>query len=464
MDAVSDPLVEKVVIMKSAQTGGTEVIMNTIGYKIHLDPGPILAVQPTVELARAWSKERLAPMIRDTDILRGLVKEVRSRDSSNTLQQKKFPGGMIAIMGANAPSGLASRPIRDVFLDEVDRFPASAGTEGDPVKLASKRTQTFYNSKIIVVSTPTIKGLSRIEVDFDESDQKYYHVPCPVCGQFQILEWSGIHWDKIGGEHRPDTVYYECKFCSARLTETDKYRMIRNGKWIAERPEVKKISGFHISELYSPWSTWENMIESFLEAKVRPELLQVFVNTALGQVWEESGVTVDDGTLLSRREAYGPAIPEKVIILTAGVDVQHDRIECVIKGWGRSEESWLIDHRTFMGDISQNPKVLIELDDFLLRNWPHESGKTLRLSAVGVDSGYHTKIVYDYCRHKGLRRVFPIKGGAGHGRPIIGRPTMSKKYKVQLFVVGVDSAKELIYSRLKIDEPGRPGILQADVR
>lgn len=251
MRAISDPATETVVFMTGAQIGKTEIINNAIGYYISQDPSPILVVQPTLDMSKMWSNDRLAPMLRDTPALKNAVKDPRSRDSGNTLLQKSFVGGYIAMVGANSPAGLASRPVRCVFFDEVDRFPHSAGTEGDPIDLGKKRTATFtYNRKIVMVSTPTNKGASRIEAAYEESDQRQYFVPCHDCGHKQVLKWAQVRWEK----DQPDTAAYICEDCGSVWDDAVRYRAVRAGEWIAQNP-TNKTAGFHLSGLYSPWYT-----------------------------------------------------------------------------------------------------------------------------------------------------------------------------------------------------------------
>jgi phage terminase large subunit GpA-like protein len=460
MDAVSDPSVETVVVMSSAQVGKTEIINNVIAFHVHLDPAPILVVQPTIEMAETWSKDRFAPMLRDTPALQGLVSDPRTRDSGNTLRQKQFPGGQIAMAGANSPASLASRPVRILLMDEVDRFPPSAGSEGDPVRLATKRTANFWNRKVIMTSTPTTKGASRIEAAWEESDQRIYEVPCPVCGVFQTLKWGQVRWTK-DDKGNPQGVHYECEHCKAHLTEPDKHRMIRNGRWIVARPWVVRVAGFHINELYSPWSTWAGVVENFLEAKKRPETLKVWVNTSLGESWEEEGVTVDDAALGGRRENYGigDPLPDGVLLLTAGVDVQGDRIEATAWGFGIGEESWVIQHAAFRGNPETSLKVWRDLDDWLAKTWAHSGGTTLRIAAACVDSGGHaTQQVYDFCRKREARRIWSIVGRAGAGLPLIKIGTRRTRQKVVLGIVGTDTAKGLLFSRLAMTEFG-PGYI-----
>jgi len=267
MDALGDPTVEAVVIMSSAQIGKTEIINNVVGYHIHLDPAPILLLQPTLEMAEAWSKDRFAPMLRDTRALHGLVRDPRSRDSGNTLLHKRFPAGHITMAGANSPASLASRPIRLVLCDEVDRYPVSAGAEGDPVSLARKRSTTFWNRKLLLTSTPTIKGASRIESAFEQSDQRRYHVGCPHCGEYQVLKWQQVRWNtdpqKEGDEkHQPATAVYVCETNGCIITDADKPDMLKSGRWIADAP-FSGTAGFHINELYSPWVTFAQMVTEF---------------------------------------------------------------------------------------------------------------------------------------------------------------------------------------------------------
>ncbi|MCH7948394.1 MAG: phage terminase large subunit family protein, partial [candidate division Zixibacteria bacterium] len=354
MDALSDSTIERVVLMKSAQTGGTECSLNAIGYYIDQDPSPILVVQPTVEMGLALSKDRLAPMLRDTPVLKDRVTDVKSRDSGNTLLHKTFPGGHITITGANSPAGLAMRPVRVTIFDEVDRFPSSAGTEGDPVTLGRKRSKTFWNRKSFEISTPTVTGISRIEASYEMSDQRHFHVPCPECGTFQKLVWAQVKWDKDENKKAlPETTRYECEHCAHRITDKDKHDMLINGEWVADNPD-SAIAGFHINELYSPWSTFQEVVEAFLEAKPRPDTLRAWVNTSLGETWEESGDDIDHLSLFeSLREVYEHNIPHGVVVLTAGVDIQKDRIEVELCGWGIGFESWAVEYQILYGDTTK---------------------------------------------------------------------------------------------------------------
>lgn len=455
MDAICDPAVEEVVAMTSAQVGKTEVLNNVIGFHIAHDPAPILLLQPTLEMAQAFSKDRLAPMLRDTPALRGLVKDARSRDSGNTLLHKTFPGGHITMAGANSPASLASRPIRIVLADEVDRYPASAGTEGDPVSLARKRSTTFWNRKIVLTSTPTVKGASRIEAAFEESDQRRFHVPCPECSEHQVLRWAQVQWP----EGRPEEAVYVCEHCGAVWDDATRWQAIRKGEWRATAP-FRGTAGFHLNEIYSPWVRLGEMATRFLEAKKWPETLRAWVNTSLGETWEDSGETIDEAGLMERRETWGERLPPDVAVLTAGVDVQDDRLEVELVGWGRDEESWSIDHRILWGDPS-GPAVWQDLDEYLARSWEHSRPiAPLGIRAACVDTGgHHTLAAYNFCRPRQGRRIWAVKGKGGPGVPIWPRrPSRNNKGKVPLFLVGVDAAKEAIYARLRLTEPG-PGTM-----
>jgi len=444
MDAFNDPDIQRIAFIKSAQVGATEILLNVIGYYIDQDPAPMLIMQPTLQMAQAFSKDRLATMIRDSEKIRDCVKDPRSRDSGNTVLSKKFAGGNLNIVGSNSASGLASRPIRIVLADEVDRYESSAGAEGDPISLATKRTTTFWNKKIYMCSTPTIKGLSRIETAFEESDKRYYHVPCPECNVKQVLKWKNVVWD----ENKPETANYACNECGSIIDESKKQWMLKHGEWIASEPK-SDTAGFHISELYSVWSTWADMAKSFLEAKKQPEMLKTWINTALGESWEEQGETIEHEELLERRLNYDSVtIPEAVLVLTAGVDTQKDRLELQMVGWGVNYESWVIEYKIFWGDPNAS-NVWQELDNYLKKRFKTETGRVLTISCTCIDSGgHHTNQVYQFTKPRQGRRVFAIKGLSQAGKPIANRPTFVGKNKAVLYGVGVDSAKEAIFARL----------------
>lgn len=481
MDAVSDPAVNEIVVMKPTQIGYTAALGNIVGYFIDRDPCPILMLMPTLSVAEEWSKNRFAPMARDTPALRGKIKDPRSRDSGNTILSKTFPGGRLAIVGANAPSDLASRPIRIVLCDETDRYPPSAGSEGDPMTLASKRQQTYWNRKLIKGSSPTIKGVSVIERDYSRSDKRRYYVACPHCHEHQTLEWAQVRWTKTKDEqgrnvHHPETAHYQCPECGTLWTDAERWQAIATapsqrcphsrefGGWKATAP-FSGVAGFHLSQLYSSWVRLADVVREFLEAYGKlpgtypsVEKQKVWTNTVLAETWEDKGETVDVAGIRNRGEAYGPDhLPDAAVIATAGVDVQGDRLEVQIVAWGAGEECWPARYEVLHGDPAQ-ASVWKDLDRLLLEPLMTESGRTLRVKATAIDTGgHHTLQVFEFCRPRLARRIYPIKGLSGP-KPIWPKRSSRTKTNHQVFMVGVDTGKDAIYGRLKIRprEPGEP--------
>lgn len=451
MDAVSDPEYPRVVVMSSAQVGKTELLLNCIGYYVTYDPSPIMCVQPTLSMGQAFSKDRLAPMLRDTPALQGKVKDPRSRDSGNTTLHKVFPGGHITIAGSNSAAGLASRPIRILLADELDRWPSSAGTEGDPLRLAERRTTTFWNSKIVIVSTPTVKDASRIEAEYLDSDQRQFWVPCGDCGEEQTLKWAQVQWP----EGEPLKAAYVCECCGSTWHDAARYKAIIKGRWIAENPG-QTTAGFRLSGLYSPWITLGEAARDFLEAKKLPETLRVWINTFLGETFELQGDGLDEEDISTHREQYEAVVPDQVALLTAGIDVQDDRLEVECLGFGRAEETWSIDYSVIYGDPA-GPQVWRDLDTYLSQKFEKKDGTLLDIKCACIDSGGHyTQAVYDFVRPREKKRIYAIKGIGGEGKPLVGRFSRNNIGKIRLFPVGVDTAKEIIYGRLKISQPG-PG-------
>ena len=444
-------------MMSSAQVGKTEMLLNIIGYYVDYDPAPILLLQPTLAMGEAFSKDRLATMIRDTPAIQGKFKDPKTRDSGNTLMHKTFPGGHITIAGSNSPASLASRPIRVFLADEIDRYPVSAGTEGDPLNLGAKRTTTFHNRKKVYTSTPTVKGASRIENAYEKSDQRKFYVPCPHCETRSPLKWGNIKWDRDDkGNHLPDTAHIVCEDCGGVWHDHQKVKqMLDGGRWVAGA-EFNGSAGFHLNELYSPWKRWSEVVKDFLDAKGDTEQLKTWTNTSLGETWEEAGDQLDDTFLYARREEYIAEVPDGACVLTMGADIQKDRIEAEIIGWGVNEESWNIDYRIFRGDTTK-PEVWDEFAQMFDHEYKHESGNSLHIAAVGIDSGYNTQIVYDFVRKHSSRRVFAMKGVSGAGKPIVAMSRSSRaknKRKVDLYTIGVDDAKILLSSRLRILDHG----------
>jgi phage terminase large subunit GpA-like protein len=449
MDALNDDDVHTIVMMSSAQVGKTEILLNTIGYLIDLDPCAVLVVQPTLEMAEAFSKDRLEPMLRDSPALRSKV-SVGKRDASNTIRHKAFPGGQITLAGSNSPAGLASRPIRIVLADEVDRWDVS--DEGDPLALASRRTATYWNAKHIVVSTPTIRGGSRIEAKFEESDQRRCYLPCPHCATRHVLTWQYVKWT----DRNPETAHLVCPECGAVIDEAGRAVMLQSPEWRATAP-FRGIAGFHLWEGYSPWRRLADIVADFLEAKKSADTLQVFVNTSLGESWEEQGEQAEGHVLLARRKPYPAQVPLGACCLTMGVDVQDSRLEALVIGWGPGEEAWIVETFDFPGD-PQRPEPWTGLDLVLAQSFTHESGALLTVSATCIDTGGHrTDYAYDYVRHRTHQRVHAVKG-IGGDHPIVSAPSRrgsgTERRKVDLYSIGVDQAKAVIYSRLKVTEPG----------
>jgi len=465
MDAFNDPEIEGIVVKSSAQIGKTEIINNVTGYFIHQDPSPIMILQPTRDDAEDWSKDRLMRgMVDCSPCFSGLIKEAKVKGSGNTIVHKEFPGGQLTVAWSNSESRLAMRPIRILLMDEINKYDTNPGPQGDPVGRAKSRTKNFWNRRWGVFSTPTLIEVCAISSQYEASDQRRFYISCPDCGhKFVIDFFKNIKWDKDEnlkhpkyGRHRPETAYCVCLECGAAIPESQKDEMVRNGEWIAEKPGGN-VAGFHISELYSSLggSSWAGIVRRFLEAGKNPSLLQIFYNETLGEAWQMQGETVESSFLYQRREVYEADVPMGAAVLTAGVDVQKDRLEIKIKGWGVGEESWDVEYLQLFGDPS-GEQVWKELDEVIYRTFKHESGINLRVVCTFVDSGgHHTQQVYKYCKARWQQFIFACKGRAntpGQPLPIVGRPSELTGHK--LFTVGVDTAKQLIYRRLIISKPG----------
>lgn len=458
MDAISDPEVEEVVLPWASQTGKTEIELSAEGYYMDCDPCPILVVVPTFNDVKSYSKERLAPMIRLTPPLKAKVSEAKSRDGSNTLESKVFPGGRISITASHSPAGLCARPIRVILFDEVDRYPESAGTEGDPVKLGEARTRTFWNKKRIKVSSPTIEGASRIWYDYERSSMERFYVPCPHCKRYQTLEWSCIKFDKDRTDPKnpiilEDTARYVCPRCKKPWTEGQRHAAVSRGKWVAKHPQVKKVRGFHISAIYSPWMTLGEIVKEFKDCCGDPHKLKTFHNTILAILWKEKVETISADPLIARREDYkADPLPLRVGLITAAVDVQHNRLEGEILGWGLNEQTWSLDYFTIWGD-PHDDRVWHDLDMWLSTVYTHPSGTRLRIAATAIDSGYAAKYVYDFCNPRFNRRIFPVKGDNTNKHKPILTPPHAKSKGQRVWIVGGGQAKDLLAARLKIVDP-----------
>lgn len=445
---------EKVIFMKGAQIGGTEAGNNWIGYIIHHAPGPMLSVQPTVEAAKRNSKQRIAPLIDSTPVLRDRVKEARSRDSGNTVQSKEFPGGILVMTGANSAVGLRSMPVRYLFLDEVDAYDFDVDGEGDPVSLAVQRTITFANRKIFLVSTPTIQGFSRIEMEYEASDRRRWWVPCPHCNQYQVLKEARLRWPK----DQPQLAAYGCENCEGKIESHHKAVMNKNGQWRKENPG-SNIAGFHLSGLNSPWLSWAQIAERKINAK-DDAAMKVYVNTIEARTWTESGEAPEWQRLYDRREDYRIAtVPAGGLFLTAGVDVQKDRLELEIVAWGRERESWSIDYRVLMGDPVK-AEVWSALDSVLAETFTHESNTELSILKLAIDTGYATQEVYDWVRRQAPDRVIAVKG-VDRLSAVIGTPSSidvthqgkRKRRGLMVWPVGSSFSKSELYGNLRKDKP-----------
>jgi phage terminase large subunit GpA-like protein len=470
MDVVLNPLVHEVVIQKSTQIGYSDAVLNNIcGYFIDADPKPVMIVQPTIDNARDYGKKRITPMIESCPALRAKIKAPTSRRAGNTLALKEFPGGFLKLTGANSGAGLRSDPVPIVLFDEIDGYPIDVDGEGDPVSIGTRRTDSFADHKIVKGSTPAKpKGISPIERDFLRSDMRRFHVPCPFCGLKQILWWRDpatkvyrlFYSVNADGQVDAASVAFICAGCQKKIPERYKQEMLNAGEWIAEFPD-RPVVGFHINALYSPWrENWPALAQEWHEANKEnnPEKLKAFINLRLGETWEEQGDAIEALALKGRLEAYQAEVPDGVGLLTAAVDVQGDRLECVVKGWGEKEESWLIAYQQCFGDPGQE-QVWNELDSFLLSTWETGNGRKVKITCTMIDSGgLHTDSVYRFVRGRQGRRIFCLKGSSESGKEILGKFSINNQYRVKLWLIGTDTAKDRIFARMKI--PGRgPGYM-----
>jgi phage terminase large subunit GpA-like protein len=486
MDALSqNSSVEGVVLMWGAQTSKTTIGSNWLGYLIDTNPGPIMIVQPTIDMAKRYSRQRLAPMIEESPALRRKVRENRSRDDANTTLLKEFAGGFAALAGANSAAGLRSMPVRDLFLDEIDAYPLDVDGEGDPIQLAQARQTSFARRKWLKTSTPTTKDFSRVEAAYLASDRCRYQVPCPHCGELQPLEWGadkphGVKWDRdADGRAVTDTVRYVCRANGCEIREHHKPAMLAAGGWVAEQPGAQgcKVRGFHLSSLYSPlgWLSWSELVAEWDRAITAaragdPSLLRVFINTRLAETFEEQGDRANEHELRKR----AADIPLRQVhwgmyVCTMGVDTQGDRLEAYVWAWGRGMQRQLVDRQVIYGDPSlpesEDGSPWAALTAYRRQPLQHASGRSVPILSAFVDSGgHHTQAVYAYCRAHQHAHVHAIKGQSISGKAILGKPSdqdvswrgQKLKRGVKLWPIGTDTAKAEIYGRLRIAEPG-PG-------
>lgn len=468
LDAITDPTIERVSVMKSARVGMTKCMNAAVAYFIHSDPCPILVVQPSIEDAQGYSKEEIAPMLRDVPVLTGLIAEPSAKTTGQTILHKTFPGGVLSMIGANSGRGFRRISRRVVIFDEVDAYPASAGTEGDPVKLGEKRAEYYWNRKIIAGSTPLIADASRIEEMFEAGDQRRFYVPCLQCGHMDFLAFNPkserghvMRWS----DGKPETAAFECRATGCVIDEKDKYEMLAKGEWRADA-ETAGHASFHIWAAYSlsPNASWAQIAKEWIEARaLGPEKLKTFINTTLGETWNERGEAPDWERLYERRESYETGtVPAAAVVITAGVDVQKDRLVGEVVGWAPSKESWSIEKFEFHGDTSSDAPW-DQLGMLLAREFVGVDGAKSTIAMMAIDSGYNTQRVYEWCRQHPMTRVIATKGVSG-ARMLIGAPSpvdvtirgqrMQRGYKV--WPIGVDLAKAELYGqlRLRIAEDG----------
>jgi phage terminase large subunit GpA-like protein len=446
----------EIVLQWGAQLGKTEILLNIIGYFIDAQPAPQLVVYPTLDTSRKFSRAKLALMLSETPCLADKVKDPRTRDSGNTILSKDYSGGSLVIAGSNSPSSLRQISVRVVIQDEIDTYEISAGVEGDACFLADARASNFHDAVLVKSSSPTVKGASRIEAAYEKSDQRKWYVPCPECGEHQVLQWANVQWPK----DQPEKAVYVCPHCKAELSDQQRVTMVKNGEWRAENPGAKS-RGYSLSGLYRIMgrkkqfdSYLHEFAHNFLEAKHRGRsALMVWTNTFLNETWQESGERIESEDMMKRCEEYPEnSVPEGVLCLTAGADVQKDRLEITVIGWGVAEESWGIEHRTIHGD-PEKLEVWQDLDDFINRKWRHPSGVNMRINCVCVDSGYSTRNVYSFTKPRQPRRVYSVKGSSRSGAPLVTKRVV-KMGRTTLWLVGGETAKDSIFARLRIEEVG----------
>lgn len=474
MNAFTDAKVKHIVMVAASQVGKTEAELNMIGYIIDVDPGSILFIHPTVGDAKEFSKLRVAPMIRDTAPLKKKVSDPTRRDSRNTITQKAYPGGILTLCGSTEAHALASKPIRYVFGDERDRWATSAGTEGDPWGLAMARQKTFYNSKAVEVSTPTIKNASAIEAAYADGTMERWKTKCPHCGEYHEIKWADIRYEHdenvVSGRktYKVRETYYVCPECGGISTEF--VMKHQPSKWVAENPDAydQGTRSFWLNAFVSQWASWESIVLEYLKAIGNSTRLQVVYNTSFGELWEDRGDLEDEDSMMARREDYGTnedgqpvEVPEGVLVLTCGVDTQDDRLEYEVVGWGHFSESWGIRKGIIMGR-PDDPEVWAQLDDAISHVYRYADGTGIKVSMTFVDEGGHfTKEVRLNTRARISQKVFCIKGMPGPDRPFVDTP---KKQKVMIggrmvgtcwqYQIGVDSGKQIIKDNISVQTPG----------
>lgn len=468
LDSFTDPLIEHIVVVAASQVGKSETINNMVGYCIDQDPGPILLIQPTIDDVKRYSEMRIAPMIRETRCLKRKVADPKSRDAANTKRQKSFPGGVLVMTGSNVAHDLSSMPIRYVFGDERDRWATSAGSEGDPWELAVARTRTFYNKKMVEVSTPTVKGASAIENSYNLGTMERWKTQCPHCGEYVEITFDNIRFEYEAAEKGDkkifhiSEIFYMCPECGGI---SDEHTMkSQPAKWVATVPEARKhhkTRSFWLTAWVSPWATWESIILQFLQAGTDSAKLQVVYNTQFGELWEERGNMASEDDVMARREVYEAEVPDGVLLLTCGVDTQDDRLEYEVVGHRRFGETWGIKKGVILGR-PDTEEVWERLDEVLSHKYKFKSGVSLQISLTFIDEGGHfTQEVRQHCLARQYDHVFAIKGA---NRPDIPYTAPPKKQKivvngkvigqVWVYEIGVNAGKQKIVDNLRVQSPG----------
>jgi len=485
-EALDDPQVWKVVCMKSAQIAWTDgVINNWLGRIIDIDPSPVIGLFAKADAGKEYAQEKLGPMVSVTPRLANKIDVSTSKKDGNRAMFKKFAGGFLKLVGSNSPSNVKSTPAPRVFVEEPDDAAINVGKQGDAIKLLEERTKTYHRRKVVFGGTPSVKNISTIEDAFINSDQRNFYVPCHECGETHVLDWVNVDWDtdpdrkhEVFADAVTESAFYSCPHCGSVWNDLHKNKNVKQGKWIATA-ESRGIAGFYVNELYSPFpgSRLNRLVERYLEAKHKLEQgdetdMIVFVNSCLGKPYEYESTAPDVTELQDRAEKYKQlTVPDGAYILTAGVDIQHDRLAVTIWGWGPGEESWLIywgelHAKTSVTDV--NDPVWDELAKLLFTPIPHAKGFKLVVSAVSVDTsdGQTSDQAYTWVRKYQNRNVMAIKGSSDRvlDREIFSRPRQidtkgkrhnkSAKYGLQVYIVGTHKAKDLI-----IGERGRLSLL-----
>lgn len=443
MDSFNEPSVHDITFCAGSQLGKTAAEQNMIGFCIVQDPGPMMIVYPTEKLAKFTSEKRLQPMFELTPSIRDrfLVRESKDLELS-------FDGMYIALVGANSPSDLSSRPVRYIFFDEIDKFPAWSGSEASPLELAEERTKTFYNAKKVKVSTPTLKS-GYIWQGWLNADVQYrYYLPCPYCGEKQILEFPQIKWpEEADANTASETAWYECKYCHQQIDNRQKIQMLRDGEWVGEKKcsgKVHKVA-YHLSSLYSPWLTFGDVAAKFLSSKDTPSLLMNFINSWLAEPWVDKSSRMQSDVVMEKQLPYDRGrMPAEAQILTCGIDVQLDHFWYAVRAWGPHLKSWLVDY----GRI----ETWADVENVVNRNYADMNGEIRNVNLACMDSGYNTDEVYAFCAQN-MNVVVPTKGSS---TPLKSRYNVTildkgKGFGLRLYTFDPNQLKSFIASRMCID-------------